>query len=101
METDRPVAHNIQDIVIFDEIKQMANIIDFTVPANDNISRAYTEKLNKYEDLAFELKEMYKPESVFVIPLIITANDLVETHLRENTALRGLDQDTIISGVQK
>lgn len=71
------------------------NIIDVTVHADDNISQAYTEKLNKYEDLAFELKKMYKLELVFVIPLIITTDDLVEKHLRVNTALLGLDQDII------
>ncbi|XP_045466617.1 uncharacterized protein LOC123675312 [Harmonia axyridis] len=100
METDRPVAHNRPDIVIFDKVKKEANIIDVTVPADDNISRAYTEKITKYEDLAFELKEIYNLRKVYIIPLIITTNGLVETHLGENTALLGLDQD-IISTAQK
>ncbi|XP_045480887.1 uncharacterized protein LOC123685276 [Harmonia axyridis] len=100
METDRPVAHNRPDIVIFDKVKKGANIIDVTVPADDSISRAYTEKITKYEDLAFEQKEIYDLRKVYIIPLIITTNGLVETHLGENTALLGLDQD-IISTAQK
>lgn len=45
--TDRPVANNRPDIVLIKKTEEVCYIIDITVPADDNISRAYTEKISK------------------------------------------------------
>ncbi|XP_044755067.1 uncharacterized protein LOC123314020 [Coccinella septempunctata] len=100
MITDRAVQHNRPDIVIFDKINKKVTIIDVTVPADDNITKAYTEKLTKYHDLAFEMKEIYQLKMVKILPLVISTNGLVESHLVENTEFLELNQD-LISKVQK
>ncbi|XP_044765520.1 uncharacterized protein LOC123321825 [Coccinella septempunctata] len=100
MLTDRGVAHNRPDITLFDKQRESCFIIDVTIPADDNVSRAYAEKLNKYGDLAFQLKELYNLKSMSIIPLIITVNGLVEHHLIENTERLKLDLN-IISQAQK
>lgn len=98
--TDRSIPHNRPDIVIFEKAGNRATIIDVTIPADDNAERAYTEKITKYHDLAFELKEIYKLTSTSIIPLIITTNGLVEKHLVENTNRLGLEE-RLISDAQR
>ncbi|XP_044760203.1 uncharacterized protein LOC123317662 [Coccinella septempunctata] len=98
--TDRGAAHNRPDIAIFDWERKTCLLLDFTVPADDNLARAYTEKITKYADLAFQLREMYKLKSVNVLPMIISVNGLVEKHLPENTKRLCLDRN-VISGSQK
>ncbi|XP_044745135.1 uncharacterized protein LOC123306999 [Coccinella septempunctata] len=98
--TDRMIPHNRPDIVVIDKTNRKATIIDITVPADDNIARAYSEKLLKYHDLAFEMKEIYHLRSISILPLIISSNELVETHLVENVKHLELDQQ-LISQAQK
>ncbi|XP_045477891.1 uncharacterized protein LOC123683040 [Harmonia axyridis] len=98
--TDRAVAHNRPDITLFDKVRKTCLLIEFTIPADDNITRAYSEKVTKYTDLAFQLRKMYALESVSVLPMIISVNGMVERHLIENTQRLCLDKD-IISASQK
>ncbi|XP_045477913.1 uncharacterized protein LOC123683060 [Harmonia axyridis] len=93
--TDRPILHNRPDIVVFLKEERRVIIVDITVPADDNAERAYTEKIIKYHDLAFELKEIYKLTSTSILLLVITTNGLVEKHLLENTNRLGLDEGLI------
>lgn len=57
--TDKQMAHNRPYLVLFDKKEKTVTIMDVTVPADDNVSKAFTEKLTKYQDLAFELKAAY------------------------------------------
>ncbi|XP_045463748.1 uncharacterized protein LOC123673305 [Harmonia axyridis] len=98
--TDKPIPHNRPDIVLFDKGRRSAKIMDVTVPADDNISKAFTEKLTKYQDLAFELKTTYDLRSVVILPLIISTSGLVEAHLEEYTLMLGLQKE-LISTAQK
>lgn len=98
--TDRGVAHNRPDVAIFDREKETCLLLDFTVPADDNLAKAYSEKISKYSELAFQLREIHKLKSVSVLPLIISVNGLIERHLPENTRRLCLDQH-VISSSQK
>ncbi|XP_045474957.1 uncharacterized protein LOC123680883 [Harmonia axyridis] len=93
--TDRSIAHNRPDIVIFEKDPKKVTILDITIPADDNADKAHTEKIVKYHDLAFELKEINHLTSTTILPLIITTNGLVEKHLAENTERLGLDEKLI------
>ncbi|KAL3275089.1 hypothetical protein HHI36_019861 [Cryptolaemus montrouzieri] len=93
--TDRPVPHNMPDIAVFFKIEKKAILLDVKIPVDDNMNRAYTEKVEKYRDLAFEMREIYGFQSVIVMPLIISVNGLVEIHLAENTKKLGLDTSII------
>ncbi|XP_044749726.1 uncharacterized protein LOC123310327 [Coccinella septempunctata] len=93
--TDRPISHNRPDIVIFDKKEKTAIIIDITVPADDNAEKAYIEKIVKYHDLAFELKQIHQLTSTLILPLVITTNGLVEMHLIQHTKRLGLDESLI------
>ncbi|XP_044760842.1 uncharacterized protein LOC123318288 [Coccinella septempunctata] len=98
--TDRSVMHNRPDIALFDNDRRTCMLIEFTIPADDNITRAYTEKITKYGDLAFQLKEMYDLSKISILPLIMSTNGIVEAHLPENTRRLCLELD-VISTSQK
>ncbi|XP_044766149.1 uncharacterized protein LOC123322271 [Coccinella septempunctata] len=92
--------HNRPDIALFDNDRRTCMLIEFTIPADDNITRAYTEKITKYGDLAFQLKEMYDLSKISILPLIMSTNGIVEAHLPENTRRLCLELD-VISTSQK
>lgn len=98
--TDGGVAHNRPDVALFDKVQKTCLLLDFTIPADDNLRKAYTEKITKYADLAFQLRELHGLKSISVLPLIISVNGLVEEHLPENTRRLCLRQN-IISSCQK
>lgn len=98
--TDREVMHNRPDIALFDTEQKTCILIEFTIPADDNITKAYTEKITKYGDLAFQLRELHNLRTISIFPMIISVNGLVETHLLENTKRLCLEPD-VISASQK
>lgn len=98
--TDGAVAHNRPDIALFDLEQKTCVLLDVTIPVDDNIPRAYSQKISKYNDLAFQLRALHNLKGISILPLIISTNGLVEKRLIENTRELGLDQ-TIISLAQK
>ncbi|XP_045483794.1 uncharacterized protein LOC123689040 [Harmonia axyridis] len=93
--TDRAIPHNRPDLVLFNKIEKSVQIIDVAVPADENIGRSYSEKLTKYHDLAFAVKEKYGLKKTSILPLIISVNGLVEQHMIENTRRLKLDSSPI------
>lgn len=79
--TDRPVAHNRPDIFLFDRNENKGYIIDITVPLDDNVRRARMEKIEKYHELATEVKAIYQLVSVQIIPIVISSNGLTDKYL--------------------
>lgn len=91
--TDRAVVYNKPDIIILNKRQKFAYIVDFAVPVDDNITKSYVEKLTKYQDLAYELKHIYELDRVEVIPLIISANGLIEKRLIPGLERMGLKRE--------
>lgn len=98
MVTDVGVAHNRPDIALFDLEQKMCFLLDVTIPSDDNVSRAYSEKISEYNDLSFWLREFHDLKCITILPLI--ANGLIEIHLIENTRRISFDH-AIISLAQK
>uniref|UniRef100_H3A9J0 Reverse transcriptase n=1 Tax=Latimeria chalumnae TaxID=7897 RepID=H3A9J0_LATCH len=82
--TDRTVAHNRPDILVMDWKNKWADIIDIAVPNDENVSRAWSEKVQKYQDLAIDLKHVYRLDKVRVMPIIISVNGLVLKVIHES-----------------
>ncbi|XP_045480892.1 uncharacterized protein LOC123685281 [Harmonia axyridis] len=101
IHTDRPIKHNRPDIMLFNKKERTVEIVDITIPADDNVYKAYVEKTTKYHDLAFEVKTIYNLKSTAILPLIISTNGLVEKHLVENTVKLKLDVDLISTAQRK
>lgn len=90
--TDKTVAFNRPDIVLIDRNKKEAILVDIAVPLTHNLKKTETEKITKYEDLALEIKQMWKLQSVKTYPLVISAEGVVSKNFRKNLKLMGLPQ---------
>ena len=100
--TDREVRHNRPDILVIHKEGKWAQIIDITIPLDNNIKTARNGKLLKYQDLAHEIKDIYQLNRVTILPVIITSNGLVDKHMLSNLEKMGIsDWETIIATAQK
>ncbi|KAI5725889.1 hypothetical protein M8J77_021331 [Diaphorina citri] len=59
MQTETNIINNRPDIVYVDKTTNSISIIDITIPLDDNINTAYSNKIAKYEDLRRQLKNIY------------------------------------------
>ena len=65
--------HNRPDITLVHKDTQEWTLIDIAVPADQNIIRTEEEKVEKYQELAFEIKMIHGASKVTLIPIVIGA----------------------------
>lgn len=75
--TDRTVTHNRPDIVLTNKKEKKVIFIEISIPLDDNLSTKYTEKHQKYQQLAREVEQIWQMRHVEVMPIIVSANGLV------------------------
>ena len=71
--TEKVLKHNRPDITQVRKDTQDWSLIDIAVPADQNIIRTEEEKVEKYQDLAFEIRRIHGAPKVTVIPIVIGA----------------------------
>lgn len=105
IRTDREVQHNKPDMIVLDKNSKSAIIIDFSVPLDENLGKAYKDKIMRYRPLADEVRDLWNLRKVEIKPFIISANGLVHVkvtkHLEELSISRhicGLMQKAVILG---
>ena len=70
--TDKVLKHN-PCITLVHKDTQKWTLIDIAVPADQNIIRTEEEKVEKYQDLAFEIRRIHGASKVTIIPIVIGA----------------------------
>ncbi|MBV2145626.1 MAG: hypothetical protein KTM48_02745, partial [Wolbachia endosymbiont of Pissodes strobi] len=95
METDRPVTHNKPDIIWIITKERKATIIDIAVPLDQNIQKTFSEKLLKYQDLAYDLKNTYQLKEVVILPFVISCNGIVHKEFRNNLKKLDIGEHTV------
>ncbi len=73
IQTARIIEARRPDIVRVDKINRTAIIIDIAVPIDRNVAAKMDEKQEKYQDLAAELKSLWKLRKLHVVPVVIGA----------------------------
>ena len=58
------------DMIVVDKVKKTRTIIDFAIPYDSKVNNKEMEKIEKYQDLARELRKLCNMK-VKVIPIII------------------------------
>ena len=71
--TDKVLKHNRPDITLVHKDRQKWTLIDVAVPADQNIIRTEEEKVEKYQELAFEIRRIHGASKVTIIPILIGA----------------------------
>ena len=71
--TDKKLNHNQLDITLVQKDTQEWTPIDIAVPMDQNIINTEKEKVDRYQDLAFEIKRIHKASKVTVMPIVTGA----------------------------
>ena len=71
--TDKVLKHNRPDITLVHKDTQKWILIDIAVPVDQNITRTEEENVEKYQELAFEIRRLHGASKVTIIPIVIGA----------------------------
>ncbi len=101
--TDRTLVHNRPDIVLWhrqNNAISKVQLIDITIPNNNNIQKSTMGKIEKYVDLREAIKDQWKVKDVTVVPIVISSTGLIPKKLKEE--LKKLNVNTcLIKNMQK
>ena len=81
--TDKTVDFNRPDLILINKKEKNAIIIDVAVPLSHNVKKTENEKRSKYDNLRFEIKRLWKLNEVTIYPVVISAEGIVSTDLRD------------------
>jgi hypothetical protein len=73
IRTDRTIKNQRPDLTMVLKKEERAFLIDFSVPFDYRIEAKTQEKVEKYDDLCFEVKRLWKLKRVETVPIIIGA----------------------------
>lgn len=96
--TDRTVDYNRPDIVFIKKKEKEAVIIDIAVPLSHNIKKTEMEKISKYENLAYDLKQQWNLQKVGIVPFIISAEGHISKNFTRNLENLGLRRTIVTVG---
>ena len=73
IQTDHVIEHKRPDIVVMDKKSKKAWIIDIAIPGDTRVNSKEEEKIERYGELAREVKKLWKLKGVKVVPIVIGA----------------------------
>ena len=73
IQTDHRLEHNKPDIVVHNKSKREYIIIDIAYPFDTRIVEKEGGKVEKYQDLKYEIKRIWKCKKVTIVPIVIGA----------------------------
>ena len=71
IQTDRVLEHSRPDILLLEKDQIICKIIDVACPFDTRIIEKEREKVDRYQDLKWELKRIWQCSEVQVVPIII------------------------------
>ena len=83
IQTDHVIEHRRPDIVVIDKDNKRALLIDIAVPPDATVEEKEQEKMDRYQDLARELKRLRKVETK-IIPIVVGTLGTVAKGLEKN-----------------
>jgi hypothetical protein len=101
--TDRTMSHNRPDITIWHYKNQAVTkvqLIDITIPNNNNIRKATAWKIEKYAELREAIREQWRVKDVSVVPIVISNTGLIPKQLKSEMEKLELNAG-IIHAMQK
>jgi hypothetical protein len=66
IHTDVKINANRPDLILYNKEKSEVTIIDVAIPLISNIQKTYTTKISKYNELAKEIKKMWKVKKIHI-----------------------------------
>ena len=72
IQTDHVIEHRRLDVVVLDKHEKMCHLIDIAVPGDSRVASKENEKVQKYQDLARELRKLWQVK-VKVVHVVVGA----------------------------
>jgi hypothetical protein len=94
--TDKTVPSNQPDITLMNKKTKNTFLIDIAIPNTHNLAKTITEKQKKYEELANEIRVMWKQDAVKLVPIVIAAVGIIPTSLSQSLKRLNLHPNTYI-----
>lgn len=91
--TDRTIINNRPDITIVNKENKTTTLVEISVPNDNNINKKYSEKLAKYEQLAIEIKNIWRQDHVKIVPLIISTTGILHKEFIEGLKSISVKED--------
>ena len=86
IQTDHVIEHRWPDVVVLDKHAKMCHLIDIAVPGDSRVELKENENVQKYQDLARELRKLWQVK-VKVVPVVVgalgTIPKALKKHLKE------------------
>ena len=98
IQADLTVAHNRLDIILVEKAIRKWTVIDIAVPGDFNVVRTEDWKVERYQDLAFEVKRIHNVETA-ILTAVIGALGTVPKRLIRSIELLGIG-DIIVNTTQ-
>ena len=98
IQTDRKITARRPDIVVINKDTKSCHIIDVAIPGDARIVTKQEEKIDKYQDLAREIRSLWKVKAK-VIPIVIGALGTIPKGL--NGYLKEIGVTTRVELLQK
>jgi hypothetical protein len=94
--TDKTVPFNRPDITFTDKKTKNTFLIDIAIPNTHNLAKTVTEKQNKYQELAKEIRAMWKQNAVQAVPIVISATGIIPKSLSQSLKRLNMHPNTYI-----
>jgi hypothetical protein len=94
------IKHNRPDLIILNKQQKQAHLLDIAVPNSHNITQTYNTKINKYLELSVAMRNLWCLEKNSILPLVISATEIVPQSLFKNLKILDLD-NTLVVEIQK
>ena len=73
IQTDKVLEHNKPDILLFNKNTRTCLIVDVACPFDTRVVEREGDKIDRYQDLKWEIKRIWECSNVRVVPLVIGA----------------------------
>ena len=97
IKTDKKVNYNRPDMIMIDREENTWHIVDFAIPMDHHVKEKEEEKIDKYMELASEVRRQYRVKTV-IVPIALGALGTVPAKLSKS--LEKLELDDIIGSLQ-
>ena len=97
IKTDRKVSYSRPDVVMIGRGENTWYIVDFAIPKDHHVKEKEEEKIDKYMDLAAEVRRQFRVKTV-IVPIVLGALGTVPEKLSKS--LKKLEIDDVIESLQ-
>jgi hypothetical protein len=94
--TDETIPSNRPDITLTNKETKNTFLIDIAIPNTHSLTKTITEKQNKYQELANEVRDIWKQDAVQEVPIVISAMGIIPKSLSQSLKRLNLHPNTYI-----